>query len=226
MEVYRQFSLSWLELQYSILQYSKLLIRFQLQIRKLERFKQVFVNARINNDWTKFVSKKLICREQKKNFVTENFDEKLQKFPALLATLQAVLVYDLRFVSKRSRRISFPTFANFADSISRCQRANVPGSRGEEGWMVGWCMSLVPWGDERRVGRAENVIPWLIRESVKGFPPLFPPLYPLCENTGVSRGNDQSLRATVHRCTPFLTSTNVPPRVSPFDLLATVLLST
>lgn len=36
----------------------------------------------------------------------------------------------------------------------------------------------------RRMGRGENVIPWLIRESVKGFPLLFPPLYPLCENTG------------------------------------------
>lgn len=45
---------------------------------------------------------------------------------------------------------------------------------------------------------------------MKGFPLLFPPLYPLYENTGLSRGNDQSLRTTVRRCTPFLTPTNVP----------------
>lgn len=34
----------------------------------------------------KFIFKEINMRRTEKNFVTENFDEKLQKFPALLAT--------------------------------------------------------------------------------------------------------------------------------------------
>jgi len=82
--------------------------------------------------------------------------------------------------------------AKFADSISATSTwANAQVREVE----VDGRVMHVPCTKGRGDG-TENVILWLIRESVKGFPLLFPPLYPLYENTGVSRGDDQSLRAT------------------------------